>query len=76
MFTAIISEVARNMASMHNLIDTDGIAWCWKCGANHALMPSLHCPICLGEAYHRLGIIAPQCVNQKQNQRTLKETGT
>lgn len=75
MFTTIIHEVARNMAIRHNLVDTDGAIWCWVCGANHALLPSLHCPICLGEAYGRLGIVAPRCVNTKQPQK-LKETGT
>lgn len=73
--SATIHSIARHIAANENLIDEEGIAWCRNCGANHALLPSLHCPICLGEAYARLGIVAPRCVNERQQQR-MKGTGT
>lgn len=71
----VMNAIAHGFAANENLTDAEGAIWCRNCGANHALLPSLHCPICLGEAYGRLGIVAPRCVNTKQTQK-LKETGT
>lgn len=42
---------ARSLASKHGL-ERDGVIVCWNCEKYPALMPSLHCPVCLA-AYHR-----------------------
>jgi hypothetical protein len=62
----ILVESARALAVQHNLVCTDGSIICWACRKRAALMPSLHCPACLAEAWHRLGIIEPQCPNYEQ----------
>lgn len=63
---AVIEETARAYAKRHNLIGTDGHLWCWSCVERHALLPSLHCGLCLGAAYARMGIVSPACLNHSQ----------
>ncbi len=63
---AVLVAMARNLAQRHNLIDRDGIVWCWNCKQQKALLPSLHCARCLTEAWQRLGIIEPQCEQFEQ----------
>ncbi len=58
---------ARNLARRHNL-ERDGTIWCWNCSQRAALMPSLHCPVCLADSWRRTGTVAPQCMNRDQTQ--------
>lgn len=63
---AIVEQAARAYAKRWNLIGTDGYLWCANCVERHALMPSLHCGLCLGAAYVRMGIVQPACLNHEQ----------
>ncbi len=62
-------EVAMGLARRHNLVCDNGEVVCWECRERLALMPSLHCGSCLGEAYSRLNITDPQCVNVAQRKK-------
>jgi hypothetical protein len=66
---AIIEEAARSYAQRWRIIGTDGFVWCAECVERHALLPSLHCGLCLGAAYSRLGIVVPACLNHEQEGR-------
>lgn len=57
---------ARSLARQHNLITEAGTIVCWACGERRALMPSLHCHVCLAAAHRRVGRVAPLCVNREQ----------
>ncbi len=61
--------VARGLARRHNLVAEDGTVWCWECKREAALMPSLHCPPCLADAWDRLGITEPVCEQREQTER-------
>lgn len=63
---AVLDDAARAYAKRWNLIGTDNLIWCAACVERHALLPSLHCGLCLGAAYSRLGIVQPECVNTEQ----------
>jgi hypothetical protein len=63
---AAIEEVARSLALQHNLVCTDSSILCWACRKRAALIPSLHCPACLADAWRRLNITEPQCPNHEQ----------
>ena len=62
-----IHGMAINLARKHNL-EHDGTIWCWNCSQRPALMPSLHCPVCLAASWRRTGTTAPQCMNREQTQ--------
>ncbi len=64
MFNQIITEVAIGLARRHRLVVDDEIT-CWNCGARPALMPQLHCPPCLAEAWRRTGA-AMACPSRAQ----------
>lgn len=67
---AVLVTMALALARRHNLICDDGVTIvCWNCRNQLALMPSLHCPECLGAAYHRLGIVEPLCMQQEQQEK-------
>lgn len=61
-------ELARSLARRHNLVCDDGQIICWECKRTEALLPSLHCPVCLADAWRRLGIIEPQCEQRTQTE--------
>lgn len=42
-----MNVTAAALAKKHNLICTDGTIVCWECRKRVALMPSLHCHLCL-----------------------------
>lgn len=64
---AIIEQAAREFARMWRLVDDQGRVWCSTDDCQHlALMPSLKCPQCLTDAWRRLGIVEPRCVNREQ----------
>jgi hypothetical protein len=65
---AQLEEMARALAAKHRLVDENGVVWCWQCSERLALIPSLHCGLCLGAQYAKLGIVAPLCVNRQQEQ--------
>lgn len=62
----MVWETARNLARRNRLVDDNGTVWCWECNAREALLPSLHCPVCLAASWRRKGIVNPQCVNRSQ----------
>jgi hypothetical protein len=64
---AAVEETARAYAKRWNLIGTDGQIWCAACVERHALIPSLHCGVCLGAFYARNHITAPSCLNHSQD---------
>lgn len=55
-------------AIRNNLVCDNGQVICWECRQRLALIPSLHCPLCLQQAWQRLGITDPQCEQREQNQ--------
>lgn len=59
---------ARAQAIRNNLVCEDGTCVCWNCKRVEALLPSLHCPRCLADAWQRLGIIEPQCEQREQTE--------
>lgn len=56
---------AYSLAKKNNL-EHDGTIWCWNCSERSALMPSLHCHVCLTAAHRRKGREMPVCLNRKQ----------
>jgi hypothetical protein len=70
-------------AIRNNLVCANGQVVCWECRKREALIPSLHCALCLQAVWNRLGITNPQCEQREQTEddrRRLKappgETGT
>lgn len=63
---AMLIEAAIAQAKMHGLVRADGLIDCWDCRKRLALLPSLHCPMCLAEAWRRMGITEPWCPNYEQ----------
>ena len=61
--THAIAQAIRN-----NLVCDTGEIVCWNCRRAEALLPSLHCPRCLADAWQRLGIIEPQCEQREQTE--------
>lgn len=59
-------DTARALARAHNLVCDNGQIVCWNCKRHEALMPSLHCAPCLGEAWRRLNIHDPRCEQREQ----------
>lgn len=59
-------EVARHYARKHNLVCEDGTVVCWDCRKREALLPSLHCPLCLADVWRRLNITDPKCEQREQ----------
>lgn len=49
-----------------NRLEHDGAIWCWACSERRALIPSLHCHLCLAASHRRAGRLAPLCVNREQ----------
>jgi hypothetical protein len=66
---AVLVSMALSLAKRHNLVCDDGTIVCWNCRQAVALLPSLHCNTCLGQAYHRLGIVEPLCMQQEQQEK-------
>jgi len=60
--------LARSLARRNNLVCDDGTVVCWDCRRVEALLPSLHCPRCLADAWQRLNIISPQCEQREQTE--------
>lgn len=50
------------------LVCDDGTVICWECRAREALIPSLHCPTCLADAWRRLNITNPCCEQREQTE--------
>lgn len=48
-----------------NKLERDGMIYCWNCAERPALMPSLHCHLCLA-AHHRQRGKVGVCVNREQ----------
>jgi len=66
-FEAVTMKFARALAHRHKLVDDDGTVQCWTCGARRALMPQLHCAVCLAAAYRaRGGLVAGTVQNREQ----------
>jgi hypothetical protein len=63
---ALLVESALAQAKKNNLVCDDGTIICWDCKKREALLPSLHCPLCLAAAWQRLGITEPWCPNYEQ----------
>lgn len=63
-----VHELARSLARRHNLVCDNGAIVCWECKQHEALLPSLHCPKCLADAWRRLGIVEPQCIQREQTE--------
>lgn len=61
-----IERTAMSLALQHNLIAEDGTVCCWRCIERAALLPSLHCHVCLAEARRRLNLGVGLCVNRAQ----------
>ncbi len=61
----LMIEIAITRAKRERL-EHDGIIWCWACSERKALMPSLHCHVCLAAHHRRKGNLAPLCVNREQ----------
>lgn len=61
-------ELARALARRNNLVCNDGSIVCWECTDRLALLPSLHCPVCLAAAWRRLNITDPQCEQREQTE--------
>lgn len=59
-------DLARALARRHNLVCNDGSIVCWDCKRVESLLPSLHCPRCLADAWQRLRITDPQCEQREQ----------
>jgi hypothetical protein len=59
-----IARAAVGQARKNELV-VDDVITCWNCGARPALMPQLHCPPCLAEAWRRTGA-AMACVSREQ----------
>jgi hypothetical protein len=57
--------VAARALAAKNGLERDGTIWCWACEQRPALMPSLHCHLCLVAEHKRLGIIGT-CINRPQ----------
>lgn len=57
-------KTARSLARKMKL-EWDGVIHCWDCRQRPALMPSLHCHLCLA-AYHRRRGTVGTCVNRDQ----------
>jgi len=69
---AAIELAALAYARKWRLIDGQGQIWCANEHCQRlALLPSLHCPICLGAHYARFHITMPWCPNREQ--RAVKE---
>lgn len=62
---ALSQTLGRSLAIRHKL-EHDGTIWCWSCSERRALMPSLHCHLCLAAAHRRAGRLAPLCTNREQ----------
>jgi hypothetical protein len=62
---ANIYAISIALARRHKL-EHDGTIWCWACSERRALLPSLHCHVCLMAAHRRVGRLAPLCVNREQ----------
>lgn len=60
-----VMGTAHALARKHKL-ERDGTIWCWNCSEKPALMPSLHCHVCLTAAHRRKGREMPVCLNRKQ----------
>jgi Zn finger protein HypA/HybF involved in hydrogenase expression len=63
-----LEQTALSLAIQHKLVDEDGRVWCWHCESADALLPSLHCPKCLGAHYAKHKIVDPQCINRQMTE--------
>lgn len=72
--TQRILATAYQLARKHGLEAADTI-WCWNCSERPALMPSLHCPQCLAEAWRQKGIVMPACPNRQQTAEDVAACG-
>ncbi len=59
-----VHATAISLARQHKL-ESGGVIYCWNCSQRPALMPSLHCPPCLAEAWRRNGA-RMLCQNREQ----------
>lgn len=55
---------ARALAKQHGL-EREGTIYCWSCTERPALMPSLHCHLCLAAHHKRRGKVGV-CPNRPQ----------
>lgn len=61
-----ILATAYGLARRHRL-EAGGVIYCWNCNQNPALIPSLHCAVCLTDSWRRNHVTRPQSVNREQN---------
>lgn len=65
-----IAATAKSLARQHRLVRDDGTISCWQCREREALLPSLHCSICLEAQWRALNIYNPCC---EQREQTLQD---
>lgn len=63
---AVSEATAFGLARRNHLVGDNGTVTCWNCGERDALIPSLHCGLCLRAHYARTGIVLPFCMNRAQ----------
>jgi hypothetical protein len=64
--SSAVESIARSLARKHNLVCDDGSIICWECGKREALLPQLHCGICLDITRRRMGHYDSQVLNRAQ----------
>jgi hypothetical protein len=61
-------QTAFALARKHNLVCVDGTVVCWECRRHEALIPSLHCAVCLQAVWQRCNINNPCCEQREQTE--------
>lgn len=61
-----LERIARALARKNKLVCDDGTIVCWECGQREALLPQLHCGVCLDIAKRRLGHYDSAVINRAQ----------